>query len=68
MKKIIFIILLIICSKGYSDEKSFKFYGLLDIEHINYDNSNMEKSSVIYQIMENEKRLFREGAYLHPAR
>jgi hypothetical protein len=65
MKKIILIILLA-CSKSYSNE--VKFYGLLDVDNVNYDNSNMEKSSVIYQIIEKEKQLFREGAYLHPAR
>jgi hypothetical protein len=64
------------CFKGYSEEEirytksgiPIKFYGLLDVDHVNYDNSNMNTNSVIYQIMEKEKQLFRENAYIRPAR
>jgi len=66
------IILMNIC---YSQEVKYTksgipitFYGLLNVDHISYDTDGMDTNSVIYKIIEQEKKLFRDGAYIRPAR
>ena len=53
-----------LCSMSYSEELRYTksgipiiFYGLLDLDNVNYDNSNMDKDSIIYKIMQKEKEL-----------
>lgn len=64
MKKII-LLLFIFCCKGYSEEIKYtksgipiRFIGLLDVDNIKYDNSNMDTNSLIYQIIEKEKKTY----------
>jgi hypothetical protein len=75
MKKIIFIFLLMLCSMSYSEELRYtksgipiRFIGLMDIDNLNYDNSNIDKDSVIYKIIQKEKQLIKDLAYISPSR
>jgi hypothetical protein len=74
MKNII-LILFLFCCKGYSEEVRYtksgipiKFYGLLDVDNINYHNSNTNTNSLIYQIIEKEKELIRNNSYISSSR
>lgn len=56
MKKII-ILLFLFCWKGYSEEIRYTksgipiiFYGLLDLDNVNYDTNGLDKDSLIYKI------------------
>ena len=65
--------LLMLCSISYSEELRYTksgipiiFYGLLDLDNINYDNSNMDKDSIIYKIIQKEKHLIKNMSYISP--
>ena len=70
MEKIILIFLLTLCSMGYSEELRYtksgipiRFIGLMDI-----DNSNIDKDSIIYKIIQKEKQLIKDVAHISPSR
>ena len=75
MKKIIPIFLLTLCSMGYSEELRYtksgtpiRFIGLMDVDNLNYDNSNIDKDSIIYKIIQKEKQLIKDVAHISPSR
>jgi len=46
-----------------------KFYGLLDIDNVTYSKSETEDpNSIIELIKAQERQLFKDGAYIRPAR
>jgi hypothetical protein len=73
IKILLFNILLI--SSCYSEEVRYtksgipiKFYGLLDIEHINYDTDGMDTNSIIYKIKKYEKDIIKNNSYIPASR
>lgn len=44
------------------------FYGLLDLDNVNYDTKGLDKDSVIYKIKMFEKYLIKNSGYLSSSR
>jgi hypothetical protein len=45
-----------------------KFYGLLDIDNVNYDTDGMDTNSVIFKIKNYEKQIIKNNAYIPASR